>query len=89
MVAGSRRAMNVDTLIEAMELDAIEDWEAAHRIVQHWDTPEANWIHAYLHRKEGDTWNANYWYDRANRLMPTTKSLENEADEIRLYLDSM
>ncbi len=89
MVAGRRRAMNVDTLIEAMELDAIEDWEAAHRIVQHWDTPEANWIHAYLHRKEGDTWNANYWYDRANRLMPTTKSLENEADEIRLYLEDM
>lgn len=81
--------MNVDTLKEAMELDAIEDWEAAHRIVQHWDTPEANWIHAYLHRKEGDSWNANYWYDRANRLMPTTKSLENEADEIRLYLEDM
>lgn len=89
MVAGRKQAMNVDTLKEAMELDAIEDWEAAHRIVQHWDTPEANWIHAYLHRKEGDSWNANYWYDRANRLMPTTKSLENEADEIRLYLEDM
>jgi len=52
--------MNIEILIEAMELDEIEDWEAAHRIVQHWDTPEANWIHAYLHRKEGDKWNANY-----------------------------
>ena len=42
--------MNIDTLIEALELDSIDDWEAAHRIAQHWDTPEANWIHAYLHR---------------------------------------
>ena len=81
--------MNVDTLIEAMELDSIEDWEVAHRIVQHWDTPEANWIHAYLHRKEGDLWNANYWYDRANRLMPKTKSLEQKAEEIQNFLENM
>ena len=88
-MANSRLPMNVDTLIEAMELDAMEDWEAAHRIAQHWDTPEANWIHAYLHRKEGDLWNANYWYDRANRVMPTTKSLDAEADEIRMHLENM
>jgi hypothetical protein len=81
--------MNNDVLIEAMELDEIDDWEAAHRIVQHWTTPEANWIHAYLHRKEGDTWNANYWYDRANRVMPNTKSLDEEAREIREFLDTM
>lgn len=81
--------MTNDILLEAMELDGIDDWEAAHRIVQHWDTPEANWIHAYLHRKEGDTWNANYWYDRANRVMPTTKSFEDEAEEIINYLESL
>ena len=78
-----------DILIEAMELDEIDDLEAAHRIVQHWDTPEANWIHAYLHRKEGDKWNANYWYDRANRVMPTTKSLQDEAQEIREFLENL
>lgn len=81
--------MNIDTLIEAMELDSIEDWEAAHRIVQHWDTPESNWIHAYLHRKEGDAWNANYWYEKANRVMPSTKSLESEAEEITEYLENL
>lgn len=81
--------MNNETLKEAMELDGIDDWEAAHRIVAHWDTPEANWIHAYLHRKEGDTWNANYWYDRANRVMPTTKSFDEEAEEITAYLENM
>lgn len=81
--------MNNDILIEAMELDEIGDLEAAHRIVQHWDTPEANWIHAYLHRKEGDKWNANYWYDRANRVMPTTKSLQEEAQEIREFLENL
>lgn len=81
--------MNQDMLKEAMELDAIEDWEAAHRIVQHWDTPEANWIHAYLHRKEGDAWNANYWYEKANRVMPTTKSFESEAEEILEFLENI
>jgi hypothetical protein len=81
--------MDNKILIEAMEMDEIDDWEAAHRIVQHWDTPEANWIHAYLHRKEGDMWNANYWYDRANRVMPKTKSLDDEAHEIREFLENL
>ena len=80
--------MTKDILIEAMELDSIDDWEAAHRIVQHWDTPEANWIHAYLHRKEGDIWNANYWYDRANRVMPN-KSFQEEAEEIMNFLEGL
>jgi hypothetical protein len=81
--------MDIKIMVEAMEMDEIDDWEAAHRIIQHWDTPIANWIHAYLHRKEGDLWNANYWYDRANRVMPKTKSLDDEAQEIREFLENL
>jgi hypothetical protein len=81
--------MDINILIEALELDNLGDWEAAHRIVQHYETPEANWIHAYLHRKEGDAWNANYWYDKANRVMPTTKTLDEEWEEIMAYMTNL
>lgn len=46
------------------------DWEQAHRIVQEMDDADAAWIHAYLHRKEGDIANADYWYRRAGRKRP-------------------
>lgn len=41
------------------------DWNRAHEIVQDEDGPEAAWVHAYLHRVEGDLSNAGYWYRRA------------------------
>lgn len=50
--------------------DGHGDWDAAHRAVQDSDTAEAAWVHAYLHRKEGDLSNARYWYRRAGREMP-------------------
>ena len=42
-------------------------WDAAHDIAQSDDSREGAWVHAYLHRVEGDTTNANYWYERAGR----------------------
>ena len=51
--------------------DARGDWDAAHRIAQDIDTPTGAWIHAYLHRKEGDAGNARYWYRRANQPVAT------------------
>lgn len=74
-----------EELLKALEIDADGDWDAAHRIVQEHSTPEANWIHAYLHRKEGDTGNAGYWYSRANKRSPQ-QSLEEEWKEIYEYL---
>jgi hypothetical protein len=43
------------------------DWDAAHKIVQDEDTREAAWVHAYLHRVEGDLSNAGYWYRQAGQ----------------------
>lgn len=43
------------------------DWDRAHQIAQAIRTRDGNWIHANLHREEGDLWNARYWYDRAGR----------------------
>ncbi len=43
------------------------EWEKAHRLVQDEATSEAAWVHAYLHRVEGDLGNAQYWYGKARR----------------------
>jgi len=43
------------------------DWTRAHEIVQDDPSREAAWVHAYLHREEGDSWNAGYWYRQAGR----------------------
>ena len=53
------------------------DWEAAHRVAQDIESPDGAWIHAYLHRKEGDAANAGYWYRRA-RQPASRDSLETE-----------
>ena len=43
------------------------DWDGAHALVQSEENAEANWVHAYLHRLEGDAGNAAYWYARARK----------------------
>ena len=50
---------------EALWWDAKGDWARAHELIDELETPEAMAVHAYLHRKEGEEWNANYWYRRA------------------------
>lgn len=47
--------------------DGRGDWDAAHRVAQDIEETEGAWVHAYLHRKEGDAGNAAYWYRRAGR----------------------
>ena len=42
-------------------------WDAAHKLVQDESTADAAWVHAYLHRVEGDLSNASYWYRRARQ----------------------
>ena len=58
-----------------------DNWDMAHNIVQEINTETASWIHAYLHRVEGDISNAHYWYNRA-RQEPSSESLESELDDI-------
>jgi hypothetical protein len=61
--------MTADDLVRAIELALGGDWEAAHGIVQQDEAdPTAAWIHAVLHKIEGDAGNARYWYRRAGRM---------------------
>jgi hypothetical protein len=62
---------NVTPLLRAMWHDAKGNWDGAHGIAQDLDDADAAWVHAYLHRKEGDAANAAYWYRRANRPVAT------------------
>ncbi|MBF66379.1 MAG: hypothetical protein CMQ29_01630 [Gammaproteobacteria bacterium] len=55
-----------DSALQALWLDRNGDWEAAHDRVQG-NAPADCWVHAYLHRKEGDQSNAGYWYRRADQ----------------------
>jgi hypothetical protein len=68
-------------LLAALWWEARGDWNRAHEIAQAQESADAAWIHAYLHRKEGDAANAAYWYSRAGR--PHCKlSLDLEWEQI-------
>ncbi len=53
--------------LQALWHDALGDWDRAHACAQEEIGRDGAWVHAYLHRKEGDLDNAAYWYQRANR----------------------
>ncbi|HVZ96110.1 MAG TPA: hypothetical protein VG847_04490 [Chitinophagaceae bacterium] len=72
---------DISSYLRALWYDAKGNWDKAHHIVQDMDDKNAAWIHAYLHRKEGDISNADYWYHRAAKNRHT-ESLENEWKEL-------
>jgi hypothetical protein len=72
---------DVGPLLRALWHDARGDWQTAHAIAQDIDDENAAWVHAYLHRKEGDGSNARYWYRRAHKP-EATDSLDSEWSRI-------
>ena len=72
---------NVNTLCEALWYEKKGDWKTAHQLAQAVHSHYGSWVHAYLHRKEGDFSNASYWYHRANKPV-SDKSLIDEWEEI-------
>jgi hypothetical protein len=71
--------------LAALWHDAKGNWEEAHRIAQAVDDEDGAWVHAYLHRKEGDSGNARHWYRRAARTFADDSLLE-EWDRIATTL---
>ena len=65
--------------------DSNNNWDEAHNIVQGTSGFEGDWIHAYLHRKEGDLSNASYWYSKVGKTRPNI-SLAEEWEELANYL---
>ena len=80
-LSGQAPAPGISPPLAALWWAAKGDWSRAHAIVQDEAGVDAAWVHAYLHRKEGDRGNARYWYSRAGRTMPEV-SLEQEWKDI-------
>ncbi|GAB5561329.1 MAG: hypothetical protein SynsKO_29760 [Synoicihabitans sp.] len=73
----------LDLALQALWQDRQGDWNRAHDLAQEADSSEGDWVHAYLHRKEGDIGNAGYWYARAGKpRVGAEVSLEAEWDQI-------
>ena len=72
---------NIPDVLTAMWYDAKGDWEKAHATAQEIHDRDGSWVHAYLHRKEGDEGNASYWYSRAGKSK-CSSSLDDEWQSI-------
>lgn len=68
-----------DVQIQSLWYDAKGDWKKAHDLIDHLNDRISAHIHAYLHRVEGDLWNARYWYNRAKQP-EFTGTLEEERE---------
>jgi hypothetical protein len=69
-------------LLQAIDLALSGEWNAAHQIVQQYEDTTAAWIHAVLHKIEGDQDNSRYWYRRAGKL-------EHFSDEPKAELEGI
>jgi len=69
--------------LKSLWYDGKGDWQQAHAQVDQLNDLQSAWVHAYLHRKESDIWNADYWYSRAKKARPNV-SLEKEWEQLVL-----
>lgn len=67
---GGNPPAGLNTALKALWLARAGRWDAAHDLCQEIDGSAGAWIHAHLHRVEGDLPNAGYWYDRAGKPAP-------------------
>lgn len=69
--------------LKSLWYDGKGNWNQAHAEVDHLNDQASAWVHAYLHRKEGDIWNADYWYKKAGKTRPNI-SLDEEWEQVVL-----
>jgi hypothetical protein len=84
-LTGSAPPADASVYLQCLWFDHHGNWEKAHELIQDLGDKKAAWIHAYLHRKEGDIWNADYWYRKATKERPAC-SLDEEWEEIAKQL---
>jgi hypothetical protein len=76
----------ISDYLKALWYDRKGNWQKAHELIQDIEDKSAAWIHAYLHRKEGDVWNADYWYNRAGKKRPSVSLPEEWAAIVEAML---
>jgi hypothetical protein len=74
-------------LKKAVEAALDGDWDKSHKIAQDYNDSIANWIHAVLHKIEGDIWNSNYWYAKTSGK--TFEDFVDAQDELREILNTL
>ena len=79
--------VNLSGPLKTLWYDAKGDWHAAHDLINDLEDKISAWVHAYLHRKEGDIGNAGYWYRRAGKQI-STLSLQDEWTELAKALSA-
>jgi len=77
---------NISLLLRALWHDGKNDWESSHNIAQDISDRNGSWIHAYLHRREGDLSNAAYWYHKAGKNGPAVSLKEEWKLLVRAFL---
>ncbi|MGE0240689.1 MAG: hypothetical protein AB7F09_16250 [Parvibaculaceae bacterium] len=85
-VAWAEPPAGVSLALAALWWDAKGDWEKAHRCAQERDDEAGMWVHAYLHRKDGDLSNADYWYRRCRKTPPKVSLAEEWENLARSFL---
>jgi hypothetical protein len=84
-LAAAQPPAGLSAALDALWHEAQHGWAHAHDIVQEHEDAQCAWVHAYLHRKEGDLSNAAYWYRRAGKPA-ATGPLEDEWNAIATAL---
>ena len=80
-VSNAAPPVGLVSTVQALWWAAKGDWDKAHKLVQDDESREAAWVHAYLHRVEGDLPNARYWYRTAGKPA-ATGTLQDEWNAI-------
>ena len=79
---GNAPSADLPDLLQALWWAKKGNWEKAHDIAQDVESSNGSWVHAYLHRVEGDLGNAAYWYSRAGRPAKRDEDMNEEWKEI-------
>ncbi|TDQ11180.1 hypothetical protein [Pedobacter metabolipauper] len=77
---------NLSLQLQALWYDGKGNWKTAHDLIDQESDRVSAHVHAYLHRKEGDLWNADYWYSRAGKSRPDLSLTEEWEQLVSLFL---
>ena len=78
-------AVGLSVQLKSLWYDGKGDWHQAHALVDQLADQQSAWVHAYLHRKEVDIWNADYWYSKAGRKRPKLSLIEEWAQLVQHF----
>ena len=85
-LSASEPPQKISTVLKALWYDGKNDWDGSHNIAQDINDKSGSWVHAYLHRKEGDISNARYWYSKAGKNEPSVSLKEEWEMLVREFL---